>query len=291
VSNLHQRPKEPQAPTSLQFEPGDVTKIVASNDTLGIVTRLFDRDFRDQLNDSLEPGTKSVKVKRFRGYDGRLWRVYRITKPTQRTYEVVRKWNEPFSLYRVDIALDFHFASWVEARQFKQWAATAMRVRWVDSSGFWWWDEDGFHDTRYFVSFRDLKTTRRTLTLYTNKHHDHIVRLELRWLKADSVKRSGLDTIFRDWRYGIDVRSLFRRHVQVRQLKPHWLRKKVKSALARDTIRCSGRWPLWRQNLPARVVHDYGRWAHDDPNHGLPMKAVRCEELFSLIPTGLSVPL
>jgi hypothetical protein len=275
----------------LQFEPGNVGKIVASNDTLGIVSKYFVRDLLDQLNDSLEPGTKSVKVKRFTGYDGRLWRVYRITKPTQRTYEVLRRCNLPFGLYRVDIALDFHFNSWVEARRFKQWAATAFRVRWVDSSGFWWWDEDGFHDTRYFVSFKDLKTTRRTLTLYTNKQHDHIVRLELRWLKADSVKRSELHTIFRDWRYGIDVRDLFRRHVQVRQLKPHWLRKKVKAALARDSIRSSGSWPRWRQMLPERVVHDCQRAAHDYPEHTLPMKAVRCEELFALIPTGLSVPL
>ena len=309
MSTLQQRLAEPQGPTywrppasrslfdsaatipapaneHLRYTPArwlaDLIEVIATIDTVWILTREYVKQLYHELRDS---GAADVQN---RAVPGGWWWAYRITKPTARTYRVLSEWRLALGrrrllVCRVDIATDFVFRSARPADFFKAEQGTYLRLRRAANNGFWFNDE-----TRLFVDFRGKRHTRRAMSLYTNRTNDNIVRLELKLRTTHTVRANGLGSLMFN-PAKVDPRALFSRHVMVRQFKPHWLQRKVTKALAHDNIR-GGSWPLWRQNLPGRVVADYERWAHDDPNHKLPMKVVTSPLLMTLIPTRLFTP-
>jgi hypothetical protein len=287
----------------------DFIRAVAAIDTVWVLTHRYWPAFEEELNDSLQADTKQVKVKRIKNPWTKkiIWRVYRITKPTVRTYAVMRKWRaylaesenypkprDEFLVCRVDVSVDFWFTNWGSFYEFKRRCAISLGLRWPTklegkpNKGFW------YKTTRYFVDYRHRphirrKKHRRTMILYENKEGKKAIRLELKLHNTASVRANQLLDIDSEFPY-ISPRALFTKHVSEKQLKPHWLAKKVKAALARDGIRNSGTWPRWRQILPGRVVHDYDSWMHDDPNHPLPMVKAKGNPLCQLIPTKLLTP-
>ena len=276
----------------------ELLRVRAIIDTLWLFTRGYNQAEEKLFHALKASGARNVQMRKLIGGWGY---VYRITGPTRRTYKAMRQWKaadwyRKFWICRVDIAYDFWFSDSNAADAFKYEQGTYLRLSRAANNGFWFNNE-----TRYFVDYRGRRAARRSMTLYTAKRNDRRVRLELRLRNGDAVKRNGLCYLFEDpemlgpgvkCHTTINPRAIAVRHVMVREFNQHWLQRKVRAALARDDIRpCS--WPVWRMNLPGRVVSRYERLAHDNPNHKLWSKAmvtVTKPWLHSLLPRRLHTP-
>jgi len=304
MSTIAHRVKELQPPVSrtilprLRWHSGrwlpELTGVLALIDTLW----LFTYGYHDNLEGLLRAsGARNVQSRRLPGGWGY---VYRITRPTLRTYDAMRLWTKyhreyEFWICRVALAFDFFFSNALAADAFKYEQGTYLRLRRAANNGYWY---DG--ETRYFVDFRRKRLSkrlmrrkrrypRRSMILYTKQNNDRRVRLEITFRNGEAVKRNRLRALHIN-HASINPRRRGVRHIMVREIKPTYLQKKIRQALARDNIHGCERVPGWRRLLPGRVVHAAERMAHDNPDHSLPMQVVQEPLLHSLLPTHLYTP-
>src|SRR5262245_1278887 len=243
---------------------------IATVDTAWIRLRDYHRDFISELKGS---GAKDVKVRRIRGPNGVIyWRAVRITKPTEATWQVWRRWTGPKKLLaRIDIAVDFHFPNSWTAQRFKDWCAGHLRLRWNRHVSFW------YDETKYWCDHRRKKQPQRSLIGYTNKDDGNIVRLELKLQSTSAVRKN-------PWH---KPRDLFEKHIAVKEVSPRFVERQVRRAVGRRACNPRDRgWGVGRER--ERVVAAIQRGLmHGDP---WPTRALHRPPLFDVIPVELSYP-
>ena len=231
---------------------------VASVDTIELVLRRPPAGLRRQV-EAIVGGRREIKdiVDR----TGQ-WRGVRliVNRPNRSALKLlsglVRSRWSGCSVSRVDIAVDFStggeedadaLLDWLDQHVILKWRSPASRKKRLE-------DRRG-RRTVYWTDGRPA----RNLVIYRNRKMINVVRLELRFINAGSVKRAGLDRL--EALENLDLTALINHNIKAERFTDGHITKVVrrtyKADLDRHQKRKGGRYhnvtDLYRSHIPTRI--------------------------------------
>jgi hypothetical protein len=200
----------------------------ASVDTVEIFLRRPPSGLRRQVEKTV--GRRVLIRECFDRYGQRQGVRLAVNRPTSACLailESIHRAERGSAISRVDIAIDFEMKTEEEAIALAEWIDHHLVLKWRSSKT----KKMEFRTTTYWCDARKG----RNLVRYQNRQNRCVVRLEMRFLRAASVRRTGLNDL--SGLPHLNPRNLFDHHVKARRFTDRFKIKAMREAVAKERKR------------------------------------------------------